>query len=419
MASMVGRTALQNMMGVSPPATRIRAWNANDDEQKRQQAQNQATMGSGVAQRQQKPQASANVSVNQPPQTFAQMQQAGMARPAPPMQFMPPPPPDSFGASAAAPPPPPAPRGDGIQFVPPPPPDPFGGGTPLPTPPQPEPHPQAPPPTPPPAPPPAPAQYRTDPMTQQAMSQLQQLVQQSMMSPSRYDDATYKSIEDASMAGLEADFARQRNQLDTEMARRGLYDSTIAAQGYQDLGGQQARAQADLKARLLQDAAATQSQDRVAAAGMGGQLANLASQLGLSEFGANEGTRQFERQAGQTDLARQLQEMLGTSELSGTINGRNTVARDQSIADQDLARQNILGGLLGMLGFGEGTFNKFMPVTTPPRQPTTGGGGSSPSGGGDTGGPVPDGAKRLMDAPDQQALLNQLMALLQQGGGNG
>lgn len=128
---------------------------------------------------------------------------------------------------------------------------------------------------------------------------------------------------------------------------------------------------------------------------------------------AEEG-RQFDRSAGQTDLARQLQERLGLGELTGQVDGQNTVARDQMIADQDLARQNLLAQLLSMLGLngitdllgGSGGGGQ----TPPPSGPPSGGSAPPPSGGstppptGSNGGPSGDGVRPKVPRSQQAAL---------------
>lgn len=169
-------------------------------------------------------------------------------------------------------------------------------------------------------------QYAGSQQAQVARDQLQQQVAQAMQSPTRFDTAAYQQMASAARGNINADFDRQRSQLDTEMARRGLYDSTIAAQGWQDLGGQQARALADMDSTLLREAAATQAADRTANANITSQLAQLAGSQDLAAFEANrvgqamdfenqmrsaefgEGTRQF-------DLQQQLAQALGLGGL--------------------------------------------------------------------------------------------------------
>lgn len=144
--------------------------------------------------------------------------------------------------------------------------------------------------------------------------------------PTRYDLGTFTTIRDAALGDMDAQFAQARLGLDESLARRGLYDSSIAANQYRDLGGQQARAVAGLNAQLLQDAAATQMADRMGSAQLAQNLAQLAGSQDLASFEANrvgqamdfenalrsaqfgEGQRQF-------DMSQALAEYLGVGGL--------------------------------------------------------------------------------------------------------
>ena len=64
------------------------------------------------------------------------------------------------------------------------------------------------------------------------------------------------------MENLSAQFGAQRQGLEEEMARRGLAASSIGAGRFGDLAGQQARAQAQLEADLLQQRQAQENADR-------------------------------------------------------------------------------------------------------------------------------------------------------------
>lgn len=464
------------------------------------------------------------------------------------------------------------------------------------------------------------AQYGGSQQANQVRGGLQQQVMNSMQNPGRYNSQAYQQIEGAARANLDADYQAQLQAMNTDMARRGLYDSTYAAQGWQSLAGQRARAMADLNASLLQDAASTNAQDQLAANQMGLSLADLAGSQDLAQFEANrvataldnenafrtaefqqgqyendrqtaleaaqaqsqQGTqqqqlmldellglgaldvkqgdldlqdflgrqslgiqrdqlglerdkymsgvdqanadralqqmlgmgdlgvrnrgldqsqnqfeqnlqfqgnqsaadraqqlalqgnelgfnreqlaeqgrqfnqgldldqqrlaeqmRQFNVGAEDTDLARALQERLGVGELSGRIDGQNTVARDQATADQDLARQNMLLNLLNSLGFSIGDLglNNGTGSNTGTNTGGTNTGGTNTggtnTGGTNTGGTVPGGGANTggtyadNDPGDTQQvpgggtnaqvqLINQILPILlaQYGGGN-
>ena len=64
------------------------------------------------------------------------------------------------------------------------------------------------------------------------------------------------------MENLSAQFGAQRQALEEDMARRGLAASSIGAGRFGDLAGQQARAQAQLEADLLQQKQAQENANR-------------------------------------------------------------------------------------------------------------------------------------------------------------
>lgn len=76
--------------------------------------------------------------------------------------------------------------------------------------------------------------------------------------------STYEAMRRAALANLQAQFGAQRQSLEESLARRGLSASTYGAGMLGDLGGQQARALADLEAGLLaQEEARRNQQDEL------------------------------------------------------------------------------------------------------------------------------------------------------------
>lgn len=208
--------------------------------------------------------------------------------------------------------------------------------------------------------------------SQQAMTGrnlLQGQAQQAAQAPSRYDQQAFTQIRDAATADLDAQFANSRRQLDEQLAARGLYDSSIAANQYRDLGGQQARAMAGLNSDLLREAATTQAQDRSQAAAMSSQLAQLAGSQDLAQFEANrvgqamdfenqmrsaefgEGQRQFDVQGqlaqtlglGGLDLQNRQLAQQGQQFSQGLQLSRDELALrgDLGQQEQELARQSL------------------------------------------------------------------------------
>jgi hypothetical protein len=217
-----------------------------------------------------------------------------------------------------------------------------------------------------------------------------QSIQQQLASPTRFDTAAFNQIRQAQQQNLNAEFGAQRSQLEEEMARRGLSASSIGAGRYGDLAGQQARAQATMDAELLQQAAQTQSQDRLASLQAAGQFVDLAGSQDLAEFEANrvgqaqgfqerlaaaqfgQGQSEFNREQAlqaanlqQTgglagmDLALRQQLGMGGLNLDAARLGQAGEQFGQSLAEQQAARQQQFGlserelGLRQTLGIGE------------------------------------------------------------------
>jgi hypothetical protein len=249
----------------------------------------------------------------QPAQTFAQLQQQGMARPAPPQAPQAP----QFGQ--------------------------FGGSQ----------------------------------QAQQLRTQLQQQLGQAAQAPSRFDTQAFQQIRGAQQANLQAEYGAQRKALDEEMARRGLFASSVTAGRMGDLAGQQARAAADIDAQLLQRAAETQAQDRAQLMQQFQGLSELAGAQDLAAFEANRVAQaaqaeqalrtaqfqqgQFEAGGAQALSAAQAQEAamraqqelgLRAGELTGQVGGMGTLAAQQQAEQrrqfdirQALEQQLGLGGL--------------------------------------------------------------------------
>ena len=137
-------------------------------------------------------------------------------------------------------------------------------------------------------------------------------IQDILKQPAGYSNEEMAKIRAARTAELEETFGAQRSALEEEMARRGLSASTIGAGRFGDLGGQQARALSTLEANLLQQQ--MDAQDRARAQ----QLTTLAALSGQRA------------DIWQSELERQLKEKLGLAEFEGTIGGKETLqARTQ------------------------------------------------------------------------------------------
>jgi len=188
-------------------------------------------------------------------QTFAQMQQRGMARPAPPS----------------------APQAQAFQ------------------------------------------QYGGSQQAQQMRQRLQQQLEQFGQAPSRFDTQAFQQIRGAQAANLQQEYRGQLQALNEELARRGLSASSVGGGRMGDLAGQQARALADLDARLLQQAAETQAQDRAQLLAAGQGLSELAGSQDLAQFEANRVAQAatFENQLRAAQFGQQQFEQAGQEAFQG------------------------------------------------------------------------------------------------------
>ena len=131
------------------------------------------------------------------------------------------------------------------------------------------------------------AQFGGSQQAQQARTGMLGALQQQLAAPTRFDTEAFQKIRQAQSAQLGAEYQAEQSRLNEELARRGLSSSTIGAGRMGDLAGQQSRALSELDARLLQTAAETQAQDRLAAMQAGQQFAELAGAQDLAQFEAN------------------------------------------------------------------------------------------------------------------------------------
>ena len=225
------------------------------------------------------------------------------------------------------------------------------------------------------------AQFGGSQQAQQARTGMLGALQQQLAAPTRFDTEAFQKIRQAQSAQLGAEYQAEQSRLNEELARRGLSASSIGGGRMGDLAGQQARALAQLDAQLLQQAAQTQAQDRLAALQAAQGFAELAGAQDLAQFEANRvaqaaqfqqalqgaqfGQQQTEFERGQALQAAQLaqtgqqagmelalRERLGLGELTGQVGSQQTLAAQQQAEQrrqfdiqQQLQSQLGLGGL--------------------------------------------------------------------------
>jgi len=220
-------------------------------------------------------------------------------------------------------------------------------------------------------------QYAGSQQGQQMRQQLQQQLQSFGNAPSRFDTQAFQQIRGAQAQNLQVEYQGQQKALNEDLARRGLFASSIGGGRLGDLAGQQARALAGLDAELLGRAADTQAADRAQLLSAGQGLAELAGSQDLQQFEANRvgqatefeqglrsaefGQQQYQQgsdialragQAAQDYEKFTRDQELREAELLGEVGGRGTLAARQQgeqarqfDLEQSLRQQLGLGGL--------------------------------------------------------------------------
>jgi hypothetical protein len=191
--------------------------------------------------------------------------------------------------------------------------------------------------------------FEGSPQAQQMRDALQQQLQAFAQTPTRFDTEAFQQMRAAQQGMLEREFGAQRSQLEEELARRGLSASTIGAGRFGDLAGQQALAQAQIDAQLLQEAARTQAEDRSNLLLQMSQLAEMSGAQDIAQYQA--------RLAGQQQ---QFAQGLQAAETTGALGGVQTLeaqrlAEEQRQFDVQQQLRQTLG--LGELGISQQNVN--------------------------------------------------------------
>jgi hypothetical protein len=175
-------------------------------------------------------------------------------------------------------------------------------------------------------------------------TQLQQRLTAFGEAPSRYDTESFKQIRGAQAANLQSEYSAQQKALNEDLARRGLSASSIGGGRMGDLAGQQARALSSLDAQLLQQAADTQAQDRAQLMQSGQGLAELAGSQDLAQFEANRAAQAgtFENQLRSAQFGQQQFEQGGQEAFQSA---QAEEAASQAARQFDLAALGQTGGL--------------------------------------------------------------------------
>jgi len=194
------------------------------------------------------------------------------------------------------------------------------------------------------------AQYGGSQQAQQMRQRLQSQLETFGQTPSRFDTQAFQQIRGAQAANLQSEFTEQQRQLNEDLARRGLSASNIAASGLGRLGGAQARALADIDAQLLQRAAETQAQDRAQLLQAGQGFAELAGSQDLAEFEANRVAQAatFENQLRAAQFGQQQFEQAGQEAFQGAQAEEAAQQAARAFDQQEIERAGLTGQLGGV-----------------------------------------------------------------------
>ena len=127
-----------------------------------------------------------------------------------------------------------------------------------------------------------------------------------------YDDPRFQQRREAAMANLEAERRAAESSLQSEMARRGIFSSSIAGGRMGDIAGQFARAQASLEGDLLREA---MQQDQQRQQFMLQQLGNIFGTVGEQELGGFRAN--IESAKAQADINARAAELQQEAKLRG------------------------------------------------------------------------------------------------------
>lgn len=201
-----------------------------------------------------------------------------------------------------------------------------------------------------------------------------------LQNPSAYGDANILSQYDTINRRMGQDFDVERQRIDEDSARRGIYFSSIPQGRLGDVAVRQAQAQGDVASNLLNQSAARSAQDRQAAiasalgvnqAAFGNQLAGYNANLAgnAQNFQQDLATRAFQGdQQAQQVLSAMNNAQFNAGENQrqfgnqATAFGLNQQAGQQGFQNQmGLNQQNFNQGLAGYqanLGAGNQSFNE-------------------------------------------------------------
>lgn len=205
-----------------------------------------------------------------------------------------------------------------------------------------------------------------------------QQIMQGLQNPSRYGAPQAQQTFDLLNRGLTQQGSADKQRIDEDMARRGIYASTTAGGRLGDLASNLNQQRSDFATQVALDQAKNYQGDRASAIaqalGYGGQQFDQ----GLAGFNANQGAGQ--QAFGQQATAAQLANDFGNQQYQNNFNrdqfrlgqnaqnfgqqaqqyGLNLDRFNAGLAGQQQSWQQQLAALMGLQGFGQQSFDNQM-----------------------------------------------------------
>lgn len=173
--------------------------------------------------------------------------------------------------------------------------------------------------------------------------QLEQMISQMLGSPSAYGSDAVQSSFNRLSGQIDDDFTQQTRSLEENMAQRGLSDSSIRGGKMQDLNVAKRSARTELADRLVERQAETQSADTSRAIAQAMGYGSQSFNQGLGTFNANQGANS---QNFQQDLAarafqgdQNAMEVLRNLDVAGFNRSSGQMGFDNSMQSAGFNRQ--------------------------------------------------------------------------------
>ncbi len=179
-------------------------------------------------------------------------------------------------------------------------------------------------------------------------------VLEGLNNPSRFDSQTAQDTFDRLNASLQQQFGTREQGINTDLARRGIFQSTVAGGKLGDLGIENARAQSDLAGNIALEQARTFQGDRTSAIqnALGFDQQQFGQQIGQAGFNFNTdlSARGFNQGLAQDDFNNRSRTNQTRFDQGLQSFGANEAAQGRSFNERNTNINNLFG-------FGQQQFN--------------------------------------------------------------